>query len=109
MDFREDLWGLYLLLTKKSTGIPFCHSSLVRLSNGVRVNVELKKIIGVKFAEYNDIESAAAVISDNTCAVIVEPVQGEGGVTPATPQFLRSLRALCNKHNALLIVDEVQW
>jgi acetylornithine/succinyldiaminopimelate/putrescine aminotransferase len=63
----------------------------------------------VKFAEYNDLESAASVISENTCAVIVEPVQGEGGVTPATPEFLRGLRVLCNKFNVLLIVDEVQW
>lgn len=65
--------------------------------------------LGVKFAEYNDVASAESVINGNTCAVIVEPIQGEGGVTPATPEFLRSLRALCTKHNALLIVDEVQW
>ncbi len=64
---------------------------------------------GVKFAEYNDIDSAASVINNNTCAVIVEPVQGEGGVTPANPEFLRTLRALCDKFNALLIIDEVQW
>lgn len=63
----------------------------------------------MKFAEYNDIASASSVINENTCAVIVEPVQGEGGVTPATPEFMRGLRALCNKHNVLLIVDEVQW
>jgi acetylornithine/succinyldiaminopimelate/putrescine aminotransferase len=49
------------------------------------------------------------MINENTCAVIVEPIQGEGGVTPATVPFLRSLRALCDKFNALLIVDEVQW
>jgi len=60
------------------------------------------------FAEYNNLESAAQVINDHTCGVIVEPVQGEGGVTPATAEFLAGLRELCNKHNALLIFDEVQ-
>jgi acetylornithine/succinyldiaminopimelate/putrescine aminotransferase len=68
-----------------------------------------KLTTGVHFAEYNDVASAESVINEKTCAVIVEPVQGEGGVTPADPHFLRSLRALCDKFNALLVVDEVQW
>lgn len=63
---------------------------------------------GVRFGEFNDLESAAGVIGDDVCAVIVEPVQGEGGVYPATQEFLRGLRALCDQHNALLIFDEVQ-
>ena len=63
---------------------------------------------GIRFGEFNDLDSAAQVIGDDVCAVIVEPVQGEGGVHPATPEFLQSLRALCDKHNALLIFDEVQ-
>jgi predicted acetylornithine/succinylornithine family transaminase len=63
---------------------------------------------GVTFAIYNDLESAKQAISDETCAVIVEPVQGEGGVHPATPEFLQGLRDLCDAHNALLIFDEVQ-
>ncbi len=53
-------------------------------------------------------ESAKALINDQTCAVIVEPVQGEGGVVPASGEFLRGLRQLCDQHNALLIFDEVQ-
>eukprot|EP01112_Ceratiomyxa_fruticulosa_P011370 TRINITY_DN3078_c0_g1_i1.p1 TRINITY_DN3078_c0_g1~~TRINITY_DN3078_c0_g1_i1.p1 ORF type:complete len:469 (-),score=94.05 TRINITY_DN3078_c0_g1_i1:58-1464(-) len=65
-------------------------------------------IPGVHFAEYNDLSSVEKVLNDNTCAVVVEPVQGEGGVTPATVPFLRGLRELCNKHNVLLIVDEIQ-
>jgi len=65
-------------------------------------------IPGVHFAEYNNLSSVEKIISDSTCAVIVEPVQGEGGVTPATIPFLRGLRELCNKHNVLLIVDEIQ-
>ena len=63
---------------------------------------------GIQHAVYNDLESAAALINDQTCAVIVEPIQGEGGVVPAEPAFLRGLRELCDKHNALLIFDEVQ-
>ncbi len=63
---------------------------------------------GVRFAAFNDPASAAAVIDDDVCAVIVEPIQGEGGVHPATPEFLAGLRALCDRHDALLIFDEVQ-
>ncbi|MDE9584540.1 succinylornithine/acetylornithine transaminase [Citrobacter braakii] len=59
-------------------------------------------------AVYNDLDSASQLIDDNTCAVIVEPVQGEGGVVPATNAFLQGLRELCDRHNALLIFDEVQ-
>jgi predicted acetylornithine/succinylornithine family transaminase len=63
---------------------------------------------GAVFAQFNDLESAEGVIDESTCAVIVEPVQGEGGVKPATPQFLQGLRELCDAHQALLIFDEVQ-
>ncbi|MCI0395476.1 MAG: acetylornithine transaminase [Chloroflexi bacterium] len=63
---------------------------------------------GVTFATFNDLESAAAAINAETCAVIVEPVQGEGGIHPATPEFLKGLRQLCDEHQALLIFDEVQ-
>lgn len=62
----------------------------------------------INHAIYNDLASAAALINDNTCAVIVEPVQGEGGVVPAQAEFLQGLRELCDKHQALLIFDEVQ-
>ncbi|EOI3547810.1 aspartate aminotransferase family protein [Cronobacter dublinensis] len=62
----------------------------------------------ISHAVFNDVDSAAALINDDTCAVIVEPVQGEGGVVPATPEFLQGLRELCDRHNALLIFDEVQ-
>ncbi|MCP4427422.1 MAG: aspartate aminotransferase family protein, partial [Chloroflexi bacterium] len=63
---------------------------------------------GVTFAEYNNLESAAVAIDDATCAVIVEPVQGEGGVNPASEEFLQGLRDLCDRHGAALIFDEVQ-
>ncbi len=62
----------------------------------------------IRHAVYNDLDSASQLIDDTTCAVIVEPVQGEGGVVPATKAFLQGLRELCDRHNALLIFDEVQ-
>ena len=62
----------------------------------------------VRHGVYNDLESARMLIDDSTCAVIVEPIQGEGGVIPATPEFLRELRELCDRHHAVLIFDEVQ-
>ncbi len=63
---------------------------------------------GVHFAQFNDLESAASFMGPNTAAIIVEPVQGEGGITPARAEFLAGLRELCNEHGALLIFDEVQ-
>ncbi len=62
----------------------------------------------VVFATFNNLASAKTAIDAQTCAVIVEPVQGEGGVNPATPEFLKGLRQLCDQHDALLIFDEVQ-
>lgn len=63
---------------------------------------------GVRFARFNDLESAAAAIDDRVCAVVVEPVQGEGGVVPAQEEFLKGLRQLCDRRDALLLFDEVQ-
>jgi acetylornithine/N-succinyldiaminopimelate aminotransferase len=63
---------------------------------------------GISHVPYNDLEALRAQISDRTAAVIVEPIQGEGGVTPATKEYLQGVRALCDEHNALLIFDEVQ-
>lgn len=57
---------------------------------------------------FNDLAAVEALIGEQTCAVIVEPIQGEGGVLPATAAFLHGLRALCDRHQALLIFDEVQ-
>lgn len=62
----------------------------------------------VKFAEYNNLESVKRLVNDNTAAIIMETVQGEGGVYPATLEFLKGVRELCDKHNALLILDEIQ-
>lgn len=59
-------------------------------------------------ADFNDLASVEKLISDNTCAVMVEPLQGEGGIIPATADFIQGVRALCDKHNAVLIFDEVQ-
>ncbi|MFN6885990.1 aminotransferase class III-fold pyridoxal phosphate-dependent enzyme, partial [Proteus mirabilis] len=56
---------------------------------------------------FNSLDAVKAVIDSHTCAVILEPIQGEGGVTPATAEFMHGLRTLCDKHQALLILDEV--
>ncbi|MDG5500776.1 aspartate aminotransferase family protein [Marinobacter sp. BGYM27] len=63
---------------------------------------------GIHHADFNDLASVEAVISDKTCAIVVEPIQGEGGILPATQEFMEGLRALCDKHDALLVFDEVQ-
>lgn len=63
---------------------------------------------GVKFANYNDIESVKEQITDKTIAILLETVQGEGGIYPANPEFLEELRELCNKKDILLIFDEIQ-
>ncbi|MHA2763786.1 aspartate aminotransferase family protein [Vibrio harveyi] len=62
----------------------------------------------VTHLSYNDIEALQAHMSDRTCAVMMEPLQGEGGIIPPTPEFAQAVRELCDKHNALLIFDEVQ-
>ena len=63
---------------------------------------------GVKFADFNDLESVKALISDKTCAVIMETIQGEGGIYPATEEFLKGVRTQCDEHDMVLILDEIQ-
>lgn len=63
---------------------------------------------GITHLPYNDLAALEAAISDKTCAVVLEPIQGEGGVRPADLAFLQGVRALCDKHNALMVFDEVQ-
>lgn len=63
---------------------------------------------GVKFAKYNDLESVKSLVSDKTCAVIMETVQGEGGIRPATEEFIKGVRALCDEKDIILILDEIQ-
>jgi predicted acetylornithine/succinylornithine family transaminase len=63
---------------------------------------------GFRYATFNDLDSVLAVMTPATCAVMVEPVQGEGGVTAATPDFLRGLREECTRRDVLLIFDEIQ-
>lgn len=66
------------------------------------------KIEGITHVPFNDLEALRAAISDKTCAVVLEPIQGEGGVMPAEQAYLDGVRALCDQHDALLIFDEVQ-
>jgi acetylornithine/N-succinyldiaminopimelate aminotransferase len=63
---------------------------------------------GITHVPFNDLEALKAAISDKTCAVVMEPIQGEGGVIPANPEFMKGVRELCDQHNALLVLDEIQ-
>ena len=63
---------------------------------------------GVKFADFNNLESVKAQITDKTCAIITEVVQGEGGIYPAKKEFIEGVRALCDEKDILLILDEIQ-
>ena len=65
-------------------------------------------IPGVTFAEFNDLESVKKAVKENTCAILLETVQGEGGIYPATKEFLEGVRALCDEKDILLILDEIQ-
>ena len=62
----------------------------------------------VKFAEFTDLDSGKALINEKTCAIFMETVQGEGGIYPATEEFLKGVRALCDEHDLLLVLDEIQ-
>ena len=64
--------------------------------------------VGFAYADYNNLESVKAAINDKTVAIMLEAVQGEGGVLPADPEFMKGIRALCDEKNLLMIVDEVQ-
>ena len=63
---------------------------------------------GIRFADFNDLESVKAQINEKTCAIIMETVQGEGGIYPATEEFLQGVRKLCDEKDMLLILDEIQ-
>lgn len=63
---------------------------------------------GITHVPFNDLAALKAAISDKTCAVVMEPIQGEGGVIPADPEFAKGVRELCDQHNALLVFDEIQ-
>jgi acetylornithine/N-succinyldiaminopimelate aminotransferase len=63
---------------------------------------------GFKYVDFDDLEGARAAINDKTAAIMVEPIQGEGGVRPASDAFMKGLRALCDEHDLLLVLDEVQ-
>lgn len=65
-------------------------------------------IPGVRFAKFNDLESVKANVTDKTCAILLEPLQGEGGIHPATQEFMEGIRALCDEQDLLMICDEIQ-
>lgn len=79
------------------------------VTGNVKYQEAFKPLIGgVKFAEFNHFESVLAQVTDKTCAIILEPVQGEGGIYPATAEFLQGVRKICEEKDILLIFDEIQ-
>ncbi|MBQ1278746.1 MAG: aspartate aminotransferase family protein, partial [Thermoguttaceae bacterium] len=62
----------------------------------------------VKFAKFNDLDSVKALVNEKTCAIIFEPVQGEGGIYPATEEFIKGVREICDEKDILFIADEIQ-
>lgn len=65
-------------------------------------------IPGIKFAQFNDLDSVKALVNDKTCAIILEPVQGEGGIYPAEKEFIEGIRKICDDNDIIMICDEVQ-
>lgn len=107
----------YYLKTGKADSeiISFHHSFHGRTTGSVKLtgNPHYQEafgplIDGVKYATLNDLDSVKALVTDKTAAIIVEPVQGEGGVNPCTKEFMQGLRALCDQEDICLILDEVQ-
>ena len=96
LSFRGSFHGR-TLATVTATAQPRYHAGFEPLPGGFR------------YSDFNDLAAAeAAMAAGDVCAVLVEPVQGEGGVTPADEPFLQGLRALCDRHDALLVLDEIQ-
>ena len=74
-----------------------------------KVQVEFDPLLtGFKYVDFNDLEALRAAVSQQTCGIMLEAVQGEGGVNPATPEFLRGVAQLCKEHDLMLMIDEVQ-
>lgn len=63
---------------------------------------------GIRFAKFNDLDSVKALVNENTCAILMETIQGEGGIYPATEEFLAGVKTLCEEHDMLLMLDEIQ-
>lgn len=63
---------------------------------------------GVSFATFNDLDSVKKLLDTDTCAILLEPVQGEGGITPATPEFIKGIRKICDEQDIVMICDEIQ-
>lgn len=79
------------------------------VTGNVKYQEAFKPLIGgVKFAEFNNLDSVKELVNDKTCAIIMEPVQGEGGIYPATEEFIKGVRKICDENDILLIFDEIQ-
>ncbi|RDU23988.1 aspartate aminotransferase family protein [Anaerosacchariphilus polymeriproducens] len=106
--YKENITTIHEIITMRRS---FHGRTLGALSvtHSPKYRYPFKPLIpGVKFADYNDILSVKEQVTEQTCAIIVEPVQGEGGIHPASQYFLKELRKLCDQRKILLIFDEVQ-
>lgn len=84
-------------------------SGALTVTGNAKYQEAFKPLIGkARFAKFNDLDSVKALVNEKTCAIIVEPVQGEGGVHPADEAFLKGLRQICDENDMLLILDEIQ-
>ncbi|MFQ6342806.1 aspartate aminotransferase family protein [Campylobacter sp. VTCC 70190] len=103
--FKKGIKGGHFIAFKNS----FHGRTLGALSLTAKYQKGFKPLIsGVKFASYNDISSVEKRVNEKTCAIVLESVQGEGGINPAKPEFYRALRRLCDEKDILLIADEIQ-
>lgn len=79
------------------------------VTGNIKYQEPFKPLIGgIKFADFNDLESVKAQVNDKTCAIIMETIQGEGGIYPGEPEFLQGVKKLCEENDILLILDEIQ-
>ena len=98
----------------KATGMSrvfFTNSGMGALSvtGNPKYQEAFKPMIGhVKFADFNNLESVKALVNEKTCAIIMETIQGEGGIYPVTEEFLKGVRAICDENDILLVLDEIQ-
>ena len=81
----------------------------VKLTGNAHYQDPFKPLVsGIKFAEFNNLDSVLAQVTDKTCAIIMETVQGEGGIYPATQEFIEGVRKICDENDIVLILDEIQ-
>ena len=106
--FNKGMGQDYEIIAMKHSFHGRCLGSLSVTGNDHYQEPFAPLIPGIRFAEFNNLDSVKALFSEKTCGVIMETIQGEGGIYPASEEFLKGVRSLCDEHDALLILDEIQ-